>query len=185
MGGMVYGARWCFSTNPMSMNESEDPKSTRDIRGVSGIGLAVIGIMRASGVVMEALRVTIVCAQMGEMQPSGGVGLGRLLSLFSPLPRRGTLVILQSPLGLRQPWPAPSGIPWPCVWFSHRTGRGCYPDDIVIPGASASHISQVSQTDRDWVSGSQVPSPWTGNRGSGWLWAHPLGQLCSQGGSRG
>jgi len=44
------------------MNESEDPESTRDIKGRSGIGSAVIGIMRASGVVMEALRVTIVCA---------------------------------------------------------------------------------------------------------------------------
>ena len=62
MGGMVYAAKWCFSTNPVSMNEYEDPKSMRDIRGVLGIGLAVIRIMRASGVVMEALRVTIVCA---------------------------------------------------------------------------------------------------------------------------
>jgi len=70
----------------MSMNESEDPESTRDIRGVLGIGSAVIGIMRASGVVMEVLRVMIVCAQIGETQPLGGVGLGGLLSLFSPLP---------------------------------------------------------------------------------------------------
>jgi len=62
MGGMVYAARWCFSTNPMSMNKSEDPESMRDIRGVLGISSAVIGIIRASGVVMEALRVTIVCA---------------------------------------------------------------------------------------------------------------------------
>jgi len=62
MGGMVYTARWCFSTNPVSMNESEDPESTRDIRGMLGISLAVIGIMRVSGVVMEALRVMIVCA---------------------------------------------------------------------------------------------------------------------------
>ena len=64
MEGMVYAARWCFSTNPMSMNESEDPKSTRDIRGVLGISSAVIRIMRASGVVMEVLRVTIVCAHV-------------------------------------------------------------------------------------------------------------------------
>jgi len=87
MGGMVYAARWYFSTNPMLMNEFEDPKSTRDIRGVSGISSAVIGIMRASGVVMEALRVMIVCAQMGETQPLGGAGLGGLLSLFSPPPQ--------------------------------------------------------------------------------------------------
>jgi len=87
IGGMVYAARWCFSTNPMSMNESEDPESTRDIKGKSGIGSAVIGIMRASGVVMEALRVMIVCARMGETQPSGGAGLGGLLNLFSPLPQ--------------------------------------------------------------------------------------------------
>ena len=54
--------RWCFSTNPESMNESEDPESTRDISGISGIDLEVTRIMRASGVVMEALRVTVVCA---------------------------------------------------------------------------------------------------------------------------
>ena len=59
---MVYAARWCFSTNPESMNESEDPESTRDISWVLGMVSDVTGIMRASGVVMEALRVTIVCA---------------------------------------------------------------------------------------------------------------------------
>ena len=59
---MVYTARWCFSTNPKSMNKSEDPESTRDISGVSGIDSEVTGIMRASGVVMVALRVTVVCA---------------------------------------------------------------------------------------------------------------------------
>ena len=62
MEGMVYAVRWCFSTNHMSMNGSKDPESTRDIRGVLGIDLAVTGIMRASGVVMEVFRVTIVCA---------------------------------------------------------------------------------------------------------------------------
>ena len=62
IAGMVYATRWCFSTNPESMNKSEDPESTRDINGVLGIDLEVTGIMRASGVVMEALRVTIVCA---------------------------------------------------------------------------------------------------------------------------
>ena len=60
--GMVYAARWCFSTNPESMNKSEDPKSTRDINRVSEMVLDVTGIMRASGVVMEVLRVMIVCA---------------------------------------------------------------------------------------------------------------------------
>ena len=60
--GMVYTARWCFSTNPKSMNESKDPESTSDISWVSGMVSDVTRIMRASGVVMEALRVTIVCA---------------------------------------------------------------------------------------------------------------------------
>ena len=87
IAGMVYAARWCFSTNPKSMNESKDPKSMRDISGVSGIDLEVTGIMRVSGVVMEALRVTIVCAQMGDTQPPGGAGCWRLLNLFLP-PRR-------------------------------------------------------------------------------------------------
>ena len=62
IAGIVYAARWCFSTNPELMNESEDPESTRDISQVSGMVSDVTGIMRASGVVMEALRVTIVCA---------------------------------------------------------------------------------------------------------------------------
>ena len=60
--GMVYTARWCFATNPKLMNESEDPKSTRDISGILGIVSEVTGMMRVSGVVMEVLRVTIVCA---------------------------------------------------------------------------------------------------------------------------
>ena len=42
--------------NPESMNESEDPESMRDISGISGIDSDVTRIMRASGVVMEALR---------------------------------------------------------------------------------------------------------------------------------
>ena len=62
IASMVYAARWCFSMNPESMNKSEDPKSTRDINGVLGIDLEVTRIMRASGVVMEVLRVTVVCA---------------------------------------------------------------------------------------------------------------------------
>ena len=62
IAGMVYAARWCFSMNPELMNESEDPESTRDISGISGINLEVTRIMRASGVVMEALRVMVVCA---------------------------------------------------------------------------------------------------------------------------
>ena len=61
IAGMVYAVRWCFSMNPKSMNESKDPESTRDISGVSGID-SVSRIMRASGVVTEALRVTVVCA---------------------------------------------------------------------------------------------------------------------------
>ena len=84
IAGMVYAARWCFSMNPESMNESKDPESTRDISGVLGINSEVIGIMRVSGVVMEALRVMIVCAQMGDMQPPGGAGCWRLLNLFLP-----------------------------------------------------------------------------------------------------
>ena len=70
--------------NPELMNKSEDPESTRDISGVSGIDLEVTGIMRVSGVVMEALRVMVVCARMGDMQPPGGVGCWRLLNLFLP-----------------------------------------------------------------------------------------------------
>ena len=84
IAGMVYAARWCFSTNPESMNKSEDPESTRDISSISGIDLEVTGIMRASGVVIEALRVTVVCAQMGDVQPPGGAGCWRLLNLFLP-----------------------------------------------------------------------------------------------------
>ena len=44
------------------MNETEDPESTRDISWVLGMVSDVTGIMRVSGVVMEVLRVTIVCA---------------------------------------------------------------------------------------------------------------------------
>ena len=84
IAGIVYAARWCFSTNPESMNESEDPESTRDISGILGIVSEVTGIMRASGVVMEELRVTVVCAQTGDMQLPGGVGCWRLLNLFLP-----------------------------------------------------------------------------------------------------
>ena len=62
IAGMVYAARWCFSMNPKSINESEDPKSTRDISCVLGMVSDVTGIMRVSGMVMEALRVMIVCA---------------------------------------------------------------------------------------------------------------------------
>ena len=84
VAGMVYMARWCFSTNPDLMNKSEDSKSTRDIKGVLRIDSEVTGIMRASGVVMEALRVTVVCARIGDMQPPGGAGSWRLLNLFLP-----------------------------------------------------------------------------------------------------
>ena len=62
IAGMVYAARWCFSTNPELTNESKDSESTRDISWVLGMVLDMTGIMRASAVVMEALRVTIVCA---------------------------------------------------------------------------------------------------------------------------
>ena len=48
--------------NPESMNESKDPKSTRDISCILGNVSEVTGMIRVSGVVMEALRVTIVCA---------------------------------------------------------------------------------------------------------------------------
>ena len=70
--------------NPKLTNESEDPESTRDISGVLGIDSEVTGIMRASGVVMEALSVMIVCALTDEMQPLGGAGFWRLLNLFLP-----------------------------------------------------------------------------------------------------
>ena len=48
--------------NPESMNESEDPESTRDISWVSGMVSDVTGIMRVSGVVMVVLRVTVAYA---------------------------------------------------------------------------------------------------------------------------
>ena len=67
---------------PKSMNESKDPESTRDMSGVSGIDLEMTGIMRASGVVMEVLRVTVVCAQTGDTQPPGGAGAGGCLIFF-------------------------------------------------------------------------------------------------------
>ena len=41
------------------MNKSEDPESTRDINGMLGIDSEVTGMMKASGVVMGALRVMI------------------------------------------------------------------------------------------------------------------------------
>ena len=66
------------------MNESEDPESTRDISGILGIDLEVTGIMRASGVVIEALRVMVFCARTGDAQPPGGAGCWRLLNLFLP-----------------------------------------------------------------------------------------------------
>ena len=84
IAGMIYAARWCFSMNPESMNKSKDPESMRDINGISGIDSEVTGIMRPSGVVMEALRVMVVCAQMGDTQPPGGVGFWRLLNFFLP-----------------------------------------------------------------------------------------------------
>ena len=64
------------------MNESEDPKSTRDISCVSGMVSDVTRIMRASGVVMEALRVmgrlwcTISCWQPASMALVGHKGCG-------------------------------------------------------------------------------------------------------------
>ena len=68
------------------MNESEDPESTRDISWVLGMVSDVTRIMRVSGVVMEALRVTKVRAQTDEMQLPGGAGGWRLLNLFLPPP---------------------------------------------------------------------------------------------------
>ena len=76
--------------NPVSMNESKDPESTRDISRVSGMVSDVTRMMRASGVVMEALRVTIVCAQTDEMQPWGVRGVGGC-SIFFCLLHEGVL----------------------------------------------------------------------------------------------
>ena len=47
IAGMVYTARWCFSMNPESMSESEDPESMRDI---SGIGNQLGGDLDNEGV---------------------------------------------------------------------------------------------------------------------------------------
>src|SRR6266481_969196 len=83
MGAMVYTARWCFSTNTVSMNKSEDPKSTRDESGILGMDSEVTRRMRVSGVVVTvAFRVAVVCAQIGLTQPSGGVGCGGCLVFF-------------------------------------------------------------------------------------------------------
>ena len=77
--------------NPKLTNESEDPKSTRDISWGFGIISEVTRMMRVSGVVMEALRLMIVCAQTDEMQPPGGAGVWRLLNLFLPPPQKSLL----------------------------------------------------------------------------------------------
>ena len=74
--------------NPVSMNESEDLESIRAGMGVPGSDLVVTRIMRALGaVVVEAFRVTVVCARILLTQPSGGVWVGGLLSHFLPLPQ--------------------------------------------------------------------------------------------------
>ena len=70
------------------MNESEDPESTRDIDWFLGMVSDVTGIMRASGVVMVALRMTVVCARMGDMQPPGVRGVGGCLIFFCLLDER-------------------------------------------------------------------------------------------------
>jgi len=52
MGGMVYAARWCCSTNPVSMNEVRTT-SPLGHQGEVGDRVGSDRIMRASGVVME------------------------------------------------------------------------------------------------------------------------------------
>ena len=114
---MVYAARWCFSTNPELTNKSEDPESTRDISCILGIVSEVTRMMRASGVVMEALRVTIVCAQTDETQPPGGMEVWRLLNIFLP-PCYDTIRLRLGPIP--KPCPARSD---PQVFQPSRVAR--------------------------------------------------------------
>ena len=100
--------------NPESKKESEDPESMRDINGISGIDSEVTRMMRASGVVMEALRVMIVCAQTGDTQPPGCVGFWRLLNLFCLL-NEGLLQLRDGSMGSgcnsRRLWALPGDMP--------------------------------------------------------------------------
>ena len=70
------------------MNESEDPESTRDISWVSGMVLDVTGIMRASGVVMVALRVMVFVHEQVIHSPQGVRGVGGCLIFFCLLDDR-------------------------------------------------------------------------------------------------
>src|SRR6266481_6590513 len=127
--------------NPMSMNKSEDPESIRVGMGVPGSDLAVTGRMRASGVVVvEAFRVTVVCAQILLTQPSGGARVGGLLNCFPLLPQRWWLVL--------GPWrslgPSLRMVPWSSpllsAQFSHKTGKGCSPCGAVAPLELVYHL---------------------------------------------
>src|SRR6266481_3123832 len=108
----------------MSMNESKDLESIRVGMGVPGSDLVVIGRTRVSGVVVvEAFRVTVVCARILLMQPLGGAWVGGLLNHFLLLPRRWWLVL--------GPWRSLGPLLWMVTWsspslsarFFHKTGK--------------------------------------------------------------
>src|SRR6266481_8262385 len=106
------------------MNESEDPESIRVGMGVPGSDSVVTGRTRASGVVVvKAFRVTVVCARILLMQPSGGARVGGLLNRFPLLPRRWWLVLgpwwSLGPLLRTVTWSSPSL----SARFFHKTGK--------------------------------------------------------------
>src|SRR6266481_488303 len=132
--------------NPMSMNKSEDPESIRLGMGVLGSDSVVTGRMRASGVVVvEAFKVTVVCAQILLTQPSGGAWVGGLLNHFPLLPRRWWLVL--GPWRLLRPllWTVTWSSPWLSAQFFHKTGKGCSPCGAVAPLELVYHLCRVSQ----------------------------------------
>src|SRR6266481_7566084 len=127
--------------NPVLMNKSEDPESIRVGMGVPGSDSVVTGRMRASGVVVvEAFRVTVVCARILLTQPSGGARVGGLLNRFPLLPRRWWLVLglwrLLGPLLWVVTWSSPSL----SAWFFHKKGKGCSPCGAVAPLELVYHL---------------------------------------------
>src|SRR6266481_5566275 len=130
----------------MSMNESEDPESIRVGIGVPGSDSVVTGRTRVSGVVVvEAFRVTVVCARILLTQPSGGVQVGGLLNRFPLLPRRWWLVL--------GPWRSLGPLLRMVTWsspllsdrFFHKTGKGCSPCGAVALLELVYHLCRVSR----------------------------------------
>src|SRR6266481_3336979 len=128
------------------MNKSEDPESIRVGMGVPGSDSVVTGRTRALGVVVvEAFRVTVVCARILLMQPSGGARVGGLLNRFLLLPRRWWLVL--GPWWSLGPliWTVTWSSPWLSAQFFHKTGKGCSPYGTVAPLELVYHLCRVSR----------------------------------------